>query len=85
MPSLHSDELLEMREPEKQQTVRKIFDESAEVSDRPSTNRPARSPSEYRMSVRLLGGLHRFNPERLKSQLSGPNERRVRKAEMVFG
>lgn len=85
MPSLHSDELLEMSEPEKRQTFREIFNGAAEVSDRPSTNQPARSPSEYLMSVRLLGGVCRFDPNRLKSDLTGPNERRIRKTEMVFG
>jgi hypothetical protein len=85
MSSLHSDELLDMSEPEKEKTFRKIFNEAAEKSDRPSTRRPTRAPAEYLMSVRLLGGIRRFNPDRLKSDLTGSNERRVRKAEMVFG
>lgn len=85
MPSLNSDELLEIPESEKQKTFREIFNETAEASDRPSTNRPVRSQPEYRMSVRLLGRIKRFDPERLKSDLTGPNERRVHKTEMVFG
>ncbi len=85
MSSLHSDELLEMSESEKQQKFREIFNESAASSDRPSTNYPVRSQSEYRMSVRLLGRVQRFDPDRLKSDLTGPDEGRVRKTEMVFG
>ena len=74
-----------MSESEKQKTFQKIFNDAAEASDRPSTNRPTRSPTEYLMSVRLLGGIYQFNPDRLKSNLTGPNERLVRKTEVVFG